>query len=221
MTTKPRQAFNPESFLAKVGKGRSIDTYHKGQVIFAQGGRGDRVFYLQSGRVKSTIIANNGKEAIVAIMGTGQFFGEKCLAGYARRMSTAETLTECVIVRLDKTVILHLIHQQPAFADMVITRLLDRTIRIEADLTDHLCNSSEKRLARLLLLLAGIDKKRKRKSIIAKVDQQTLAAMIGTTRSRVSFFMNKFRKLGLIGYDGSIENGIEVHASLLNVVLQG
>ncbi len=220
MAMKRRRSFNLKSFLAKAGKGRSIGEYSRGQIVFSQGDRADAVFYLKSGKVKSTIVANNGKKAIVAIMGPHQFFGEKCLAGHARRMSTAEALTESVVLRLERAAIRRVIHRQPVFADMFITRLLDRTVRIESDLTNHLCHSSEERLARLLLLLAHFDEERKQKPRIAKISQETLASMIGTTRSRVSYFMNKFRKLGLIAYKSGMEDGIEVRVQLLNAALQ-
>jgi CRP-like cAMP-binding protein len=218
MAIKLRRSFNSKS-LAKVGKGLSIDEHSKGQIVFSQGDRADAVFYLKSGKVKSTIVAKNGKEAIVAIIGPQEFFGESCLARHPRRMSTVETLVGSVVARMEKKAIRRMIHQQPAFADMLIGRLLDRTVRIEADLADHLCNSSEKRLARLLLLLANFGKKAKQKRKIARISQETLASMIGTTRSRVSFFMNKFRKQGLVDYNGDSEDGIEVHSSLLDAIL--
>ena len=215
-----RPSFDPKSFLAKIGEGRSIGKYHKGQTVFSQGDPANAVFYLQKGKAKVTVVSEHGKEAVVAILGTNEFFGEACLAGQTQRIATVKAMVESVIVRLDKAAIVRVIHQEPAFAEMFIAHLVGRSIRVEADLVDQLFNSSEKRLARLLLLLANIGKDLKPEPIIAKISQATLAEMIGTTRSRVSFFMNKFRKLGLIGYDGSIENGIEVHGSLLNVVLQ-
>ena len=215
MTIKRRALFNPKSFLAKVGEGRSIDTYHKDQIVFSQGDPADAVFYIQKGKVKVTVVSEQGKEAVVAIPGTNEFFGEGCLAGQAKRIATVTTMTESVIVRLEKAAILRVIHQEPAFAELFIAHLLDRTIRVEADLVDQLFNSSEKRLARLLLLLTNFGKEEKPEPIIAKISQETLADMIGTTRSRVSFFMNKFRKLGFIHYNG----GIQVHSSLLNLVL--
>ena len=215
MTITRRALFNPKSFLAKVGEGRSIDTYHKDQIVFSQGDPADAVFYIQKGKVKVTVVSEQGKEAVVAIPGTNEFFGEGCLAGQAKRIATVTTMTESVIVRLEKAAIVRVIHQEPAFAELFIAHLLDRTIRVEADLVDQLFNSSEKRLARLLLLLANFGKEDKPEPIIAKISQETLAEMIGTTRSRVSFFMNKFRKLGFIHYNG----GIQVHSSLLNLVL--
>ena len=215
MATKRRRTFDPKSFLAKVGDGRSIGKYRKGQIVFSQGDAGDAVFYIQKGKVKVTVVSEQGKEAVVAILGTNEFFGEGCLAGQVQRIATVTTMTDSVIVRLEKAAIVRVIHQEPAFSEMFIAHLLGRTIRVEADLVDQLFNSSEKRLARLLLLLANFGKEGKPEPMIAKISQETLAEMIGTTRSRVSFFMNKFRKLGFIEYNG----GIEVHSSLLNVVL--
>jgi CRP/FNR family cyclic AMP-dependent transcriptional regulator len=215
MATKPRPPFDPKSFLAKVGEGRSIGRYRKDQIVFSQGDAADTVFYIQRGKVKVTVVSEQGKEAIVATLGTNEFFGEGCLAGQAQRMATAATMTDSVIARLEKAAVVRVIHEEPAFSEMFIAHLLGRTIRVEADLVDQLFNSSEKRLARLLLLLANFGKEGKPEPMIAKISQETLAEMIGTTRSRVSFFMNKFRKLGFINYNG----GIEVHSSLLNVVL--
>ena len=183
--------------------------------MFAQGDPADAVFYIQKGKVKITIVSEQGKEAVVAILAADEFLGEGCLAGQAQRIATAAAMTESVILRLEKAAIVRVIHQEPAFSEMFIAHLLGRTIRVEADLVDQLFNSSEKRLARVLLLLANFGKESKPEPIIAKISQETLAEMIGTTRSRVSFFMNKFRKLGFIHYNG----GIEVHSSLLNAVL--
>jgi len=210
-----RRPFNPKSFLAKVGEGRSIDRYGKNHTVFSQGDPADAVFYIQKGKAKVTVVSEQGKEAVVAIFGTNEFFGEGCLAGQAQRIATVTTMADSVIMRLEKIAVVDVIHREPAFSEMFIAHLLGRTIRVEADLVDQLFNSSEKRLARLLLLLANFGKEGKPEPIIAKISQETLAEMIGTTRSRVSFFMNKFRKLGLIDYNG----GIHVHSSLLNVVL--
>ena len=215
MATKRRASFSPKAFLAKVGEGRSIGTHRKGQIVFSQGDPADAVFYVQRGKVKVTVVSDQGKEAVVAILELDDFFGEACLAGQAQRISTVATMTEAVIVRLEKAAIIRVIHEEPAFSEMFMAHLLGRTIRVEADLIDQLFNSSEKRLARLLLLLANFGKEGKPEPIIAKISQETLAEMIGTTRSRVSFFMNRFRKLGFIKYNG----GIEVHSSLLNAVL--
>jgi CRP/FNR family transcriptional regulator, cyclic AMP receptor protein len=216
---KGKISFDPKTFLARVGDGRSLAKYRKSQIVFSQGEIGDAVFYIQKGKVKVTVVSEQGKEAVVAILGTDEFFGEGCIAGQVQRMSTVAAMTDAVIVRLEKAAIVRVIHQEPAFSEMFIAHLLGRAIRVEADLVDQLFNSSEKRLARMLLLLANFGKETKPEPIIAKISQETLAEMIGTTRSRVSFFMNKFRKLGFIEYNGSIENGIEVHSSLLNVVL--
>ena len=215
MATKRQPPFDPKSFLAKVGEGRSIGEYRKDAIVAAQGDPADAVFYIQSGKVKLTVVSEQGKEAVVAMLGTNDFFGEGCLAGQTRRIATAAAMTDSVIVRLEKAAIVRVIHQEPAFSGMFIAHLLARAIRVEADLVDQLFNSSEKRLARLLLLLANFGKEEKPEPILAKISQETLADMIGTTRSRVSFFMNKFRKLGFIDYNGDIE----VHSSLLNVVL--
>ena len=216
MATKSRPSFDPKSFLALVGEGRSIGEYRKDEIVFSQGDPADAVFYIQSGKVKVTVVSEQGKEAVVAMLGTNDFFGEGCLAGQAQRIATVATMTDSVIVRLEKAAIVRVIHQEPAFSGMFIAHLLARAIRVEADLVDQLFNSSEKRLARMLLQLANFGKDEKPEPILAKISQETLADMIGTTRSRVSFFMNKFRKLGLIDYNGSIE----VHSSLLNVVLR-
>ena len=215
MATKSRPSFDPKSFLAVVGEGRGIGEYRKDQIVFSQGDPADAVFYIQSGKVKVTVVSEQGKEAVVAMLGTNDFFGEGCLAGQAQRIATVATRTDSVIVRLEKAAIVCVIRQEPAFSGMFIAHLLARAIRVEADLVDQLFNSSEKRLARLLLLLANFGKEDKPEPMIAKISQETLAEMIGTTRSRVSFFLNKFRKLGLIDYNGCIE----VHSSLLNVVL--
>jgi CRP-like cAMP-binding protein len=216
MPIKRRPSFNPKSFLAKVGEGRSIHAYRGEQIVFGQGDPADAVFYLENGKVKVTVVSEQGKEAIVAILGANAFFGEGCLAGQKQRIATAATITDSVIVRLEKAAILRVIHQEPAVSELFIAHLLGRNIRVEADLVDQLFNSSQKRLARLLLLLANFGKDDKPEPIIAKISQETLADMIGTTRSRVSFFMNKFRKLGFIHYNGG---GLEVHSSLLNLVL--
>ncbi|QCI63369.1 Crp/Fnr family transcriptional regulator [Phreatobacter stygius] len=215
MAIKAKPPFDAKAFLAKVGEGRSIGKYHKDQVVFTQGDPADSVFYIQKGKVKVTVISEQGKEAVVAMLGTSDFVGEGCLAGQTRRIATVAALAECVIVRLEKAAIIRVLHDEPAFSELFIAHLLTRTIRVEEDLIDQLFNSSEKRLARLLLLLANFGKEGKPEPVIAKISQETLAEMIGTTRSRVSFFMNKFRKLGFIEYNG----GIEVHSSLLNVIL--
>jgi CRP/FNR family cyclic AMP-dependent transcriptional regulator len=215
MPTKPRPLFDPKSFLAKVGDGRSIGRYSKAQVVYSQGDPADAVFYIQRGKVKATVVSEQGKEAVIATLGANDFLGEGCLAGQTRRMTSVVTMMESTIARIEKAAIIRVIHDEPAFSEMFIGHLLERTIRVEADLVDQLFNSSEKRLARLLLLLANFGKEANPEPMIAKISQETLAEMIGTTRSRVSFFMNKFRKLGFIDYNG----GIKIHSSLLNVVL--
>ncbi len=215
MATKRRSSFDPKVFLAKIGDGHAVSKYRKDQIIFSQGDPADAVFYVQRGKVKLTVISEQGKEAVIAILGTNEFFGEGCLAGQTQRIATVAAMTDSVITRLEKAAIIQVIHQEPTFSEKFIAHLLARSIRVEADLVDQLFNSSEKRLARLLLLLANFGKEGQPEPVIPKISQETLAEMIGTTRSRVSFFMNKFRKLGFIDYNG----GIEVHSSLLNVVL--
>jgi CRP-like cAMP-binding protein len=207
--------FDPETFLAKVGEGRSLVDYHKNRVVFAQGDKADAIFYVQKGKVKLTVISKQGKEAVVAILGDHEFFGEGCLTAQPLRMATATTLTPCAILRLEKPAMLRVLHTEPTFAQRFITHLLARNIRIEEDLVDQLFNSAEKRLARALLLLANFGKEGRPEAILPKISQETLAEMIGTTRSRVSSFMNKFRKLGFIEYN----DGLEVHSGLLNVIL--
>jgi CRP/FNR family cyclic AMP-dependent transcriptional regulator len=215
MTPKSKPVFNPKSFLAKVGKGKTHTDYQKDQKVFSQGDGAQAIFYLKKGKVKLTVVSKQGKEAVIAILGAGDFFGEGCLAGQPQRMSTVTTLSECSIVRIDKADTVGVLHDEPAFSEMFLHYLLSRNIRIEEDLVDHLFNSSEKRLARVLLLLANFGKEGKPETVIPKMSQETLAEIIGTTRSRVSHFMNKFRKLGFIAYNGHLE----VHSSLLNVVL--
>jgi CRP/FNR family transcriptional regulator, cyclic AMP receptor protein len=215
MASRQNASFDPKSFLAKVGEGRSISKYRKDQVVFTQGDSADSVFYIQKGKVKVTVVSEQGKEAVVAVLGPDDFFGEGCLAGQPRRMATVSAMADGLFMRLEKAAIVRVIHDEPAFSEMFIAHLLARTIRVEEDLVDQLFNSSEKRLARVLLLLANFGKEGRPQPVIAKISQETLAEMVGTTRSRVSFFMNKFRKLGFIQYNGSLE----VHSSLLNVVL--
>jgi len=212
---KAKLPFDPKVFLAKINGGRSISNYRKGQIVYTQGEPADSVFYIQSGKVKKTVVSEEGKEAVVAVLETGNFFGEGCLTGQPLRLATVSTMMECVIVRITKADVIRVIHEEPAFAELFIAHLLARNLRVEEDLVDQLFNSSEKRLARILLLLAHFGKDGRPEPIIAKISQETLAEMIGTTRSRVSFFMNKFRELGFVKYNGRIE----VHSSLLNVVL--
>jgi CRP-like cAMP-binding protein len=211
-TTK---GFDPKAFLASVGEGRSILTRKVGQTIFSQGDPADALFFLQKGKVKVTTISQQGKEAVVAILGAADFFGEGCLAGQPRRISTVAALSDCSIARMDKVAVIKVLHEQPTFSELFMRYLLARNIRIEADLIDQLFNSSEKRLARLLLLLANFGKEGAPQPVLGKISQETLAEMVGTTRSRVSYFMNKFRRLGFIEYNGHLE----VHSSLLSVVL--
>ena len=185
-----RAAFSPRAFLAKVGEGRTINTYRKNHVVFSQGDRADAVFYIQKGKAKVTVISEQGKEAVVAILGPGEFFGEGCLGGQTQRIATVAIMTEAVVMRLDKTAIVRVIHKEPAFSELFIAHLLGRTIRVEADLVDQLFNSSERRLARALLLLANFGKDAPSEPITPKISHEMLAEMIGTTRARVTFFMN-------------------------------
>jgi CRP/FNR family transcriptional regulator, cyclic AMP receptor protein len=207
--------FNAQQFLTKVGQRQTGLVSPKKHAIFTQGDAAEAVFYIQTGKVKLTVVSQQGKEAVIAILERGAFFGESCLAGQRVRTATATAVEDCNIVRIDKNAMMRVLHEEPAFAELFMTYLLAHTIRIEEDLVDQLFNSSEKRLARALLLLAHFGKEGKPETVIAKISQETLAEMIGTTRSRVSFFMNKFRKLGFIDYNGELR----VHSSLLNVVL--
>ena len=215
MKTKLGLQFEPMALLDKAGEGRAASSYASGQVIFAQGDPADAVFYVETGRVKLTIVSGQGKEAVVGIYSATDFFGEASLAGQPLRIATATAMSECLIVRLGKSAMIRMLHDEPTFSELFVAHLLSRNIRVEADLVDQLFNSSEKRLARVLLLLANFGKEGKPEAVIPNITQETLAEMIGTTRSRVSFFMNKFRKLGFIEYNGKLS----VHSSLLNVVL--
>jgi CRP/FNR family transcriptional regulator, cyclic AMP receptor protein len=212
---KAAKGFDPKLFLARVGEGKSILKFNKNDVIFSQGTGADTVFYIQKGRIKVLVVSEQGKEAVVGILESGQFFGEGCLNGHALRISTTIALEECVVTSITKAAMLSALKSEPKFSELFMAYLLSRNSRIEEDLIDQLFNSSEKRLARLLLLLANFGKDGTPQPITTQVSQETLAEMIGTTRSRVSFFMNKFRKLGFITYNGKIE----VHSSLLNAVL--
>jgi CRP/FNR family transcriptional regulator, cyclic AMP receptor protein len=207
--------FDPNIFLAKVGKGKTVSNYLKDQIVFSQGEVADAVFYIQQGKVKLTVVSEQGKEAVVAMLGPGHFFGEGCLNGHPLRIATTRAVDKCLITRLEKATMLATIHNESEFSELFMSYLLTRNSRIEEDLIDQLFNSSEKRLARLLLLLANFGKEGRPEPIVGKVSQETLAEMIGTTRARVSFFMNKFRRLGFIEYNGKLE----VHSSLLNMVL--
>ena len=208
--------FDAQAFLAKVGEGKTVLAFHKNETVFSQGDAADAIFYIQKGRAKVVVLSAQGKEAIVGILEPGQFFGEGCLNGNPLRISTTMALEECVITAITKPAMLTALHAEPKFSELFMSYLLKRNSRIEEDLIDQLFNSSEKRLARLLLLLADFGKDGSRQPTKVRVSQETLAEMIGTTRSRVSFFMNKFRKLGFISYNGEIE----VHNSLLNAVLR-
>jgi len=208
--------FDPQKFLAKVGDGKIIFTCQKNQVVFSQGDLANAVFYIQNGNVKLTVISKHGKEAVIAMLGAGCFFGEGCLNGHPLRIATARAVDGCEITRIDKATMIATIHNKAGFSELFMSHLLTRNGRIEEDLIDQLFNSSEKRLVRLLLLLANFGKDGKPEPIVGKFSQETLAEMIGTTRSRVSNFMNKFRDLGFISYTGG---SIEVHSSLLNALL--
>jgi CRP/FNR family transcriptional regulator, cyclic AMP receptor protein len=215
MKRKGKLPFDPKKFLAKMGEGKTISKYRKNQIVFSQGEVADSVFYIQQGKVKLTVVSELGKEAMVAILEPGHFFGEGCLNGHPLRIATTRAMDECVITRVEKATMIATIHKEPDFSELFMSYLLTRNGRIEEDLIDQLFNSSEKRLARLLLLLANFGKEGRPEPIVGKFSQEMLAEMIGTTRSRVSFFMNKFRKLGFIEYNGKLE----VHSSLLNMVL--
>ncbi len=211
--------FDPNTFLATIGEGRKNLAVSKKQGIFAQGDAADAVFYIQKGRVKLIVVSKIGREATIGILGEGNFFGEGALAGQALRMGSASAMTDCEIQRIEKKAMVAALHREHAFSDMFVAYLLARNIRYEEDLVDQLFNSSEKRLARVLLLLAHFGKEGVPEPVVPKISQETLAEMVGTTRSRVSFFMNRFRKLGFIHYAGGLEGGLQVHSSLLNVVL--
>jgi CRP-like cAMP-binding protein len=218
VATKTR-GFDPDTFLATIGAGRKILSVPKKQVIFAQGDSADSVFYIQNGKVRLTVVSQAGKEATIAIVGERNFFGEGALAGQVLRMGSAEAMTDCDLLRVEKKAMMEALHREHAFSDMFVAYLLARNIRYEEDLVDQLFNSSEKRLARVLLLLAHFGKEGIPETVVPKISQETLAAMVGTTRSRVSFFMNRFRKMGFIHYAGGTEGALQVHSSLLNVVL--
>jgi len=213
---KKKRDFDPKTFLATIGEGRKVLAHSRKQTIFTQGDAADAVFYIQEGKVRLTVVSKIGKEATLGILNTGDFFGEGALAGQPMRMGSATALTDCELLRIDKKAMMLALHREHTFSDLFVAYLLSRNIRYEEDLVDQLFNSSEKRLARLLLLLAHFGKEGAPEIVIPKISQETLAEMIGTTRSRVSFFMNRFRKLGFLDYG---ESGLQVHSSLLNVVL--
>jgi CRP/FNR family cyclic AMP-dependent transcriptional regulator len=212
---KRRRKFDPQTFLSTIDGGRKITDFPKRQIIFAQGDSCDAVFYIQKGNVKLTVLSKSGQEATIGILNESAFFGEGCLTGQALRMCSATAMTDCTVMRIDKKSMMDVIHRERAFSEMFVAYLLTRNIRYEEDLIDQLFNSSEKRLARVLLLLAHFGKEGKPEVAIPKISQETLAEMVGTTRGRVNFFMNRFRKLGFVRYNGELE----VHSSLLNVVL--
>jgi CRP/FNR family transcriptional regulator, cyclic AMP receptor protein len=209
--------FDPQTFLSTINGGRKIATFLKKQTIFAQGNSSDAVFYIKEGKVKLTVVSKIGKEAAIGILSEGAFFGEGCLTGQTLRLCSATAMTDCSVMRIDKKAMIQVLHEEQTFSDVFVAYLLARNIRYEEDLVDQLFNSSEKRLARILLLLAQFGKEGKPETVIPKMSQETLAEMIGTTRSRVSFFLNRFRKLGFIDYHGG--DDLRVHSSLLNIVL--
>jgi CRP-like cAMP-binding protein len=217
MGRKQAAAFDAKAFLTRFGTGRSLALYRKKQVIFAQGDAADAVFYLENGRVKLTVVSERGKSAVVAMLARGDFFGEGCLAGQPVRMATASAMSDVSVVRVERQAMVALLHDPSLFSERFMTHLLARNVRFEEDLVDQLFNSSEKRLARVLLLLARFGKEGKTEPVIPKISQEVLAEMVGTTRPRISGFMNKFRKLGFIEYNG----GLHIHSSLLNVLLHG
>ncbi len=212
--TKKRD-LDPNTFLAILGEGRTVLSFSKKQTIYTQGDAADAIFYIQSGKVRLTVVSRDGKEATVGMLGDGLFFGEGSLGGQALRMGSAAAMTDCTILRIDKQAMMQALHREHGFSDMFVSYLLARNIRYEEDLIDQLFNSTEKRLARVLVLLAYFGKEGKPETVVPKISQETLAEMIGTTRSRVSYFMNRFRKLGFIDYNGALQ----VHSSLLSVVL--
>jgi CRP-like cAMP-binding protein len=216
---KKNPTFDPDAFLATVGEGRRLLTVPKKKGIFTQGDAADSVFYIKSGKVRLTVVSKIGKEATIAILSAGDFFGEGSLAGQTIRMGSAAAMTDCELLRIEKKAMMNTLHREQTLSDMFVGYLLARNIRYEEDLVDQLFNSSEKRLARVLLMLAHFGKEGVPETVVPKISQETLAEMVGTTRSRVSFFMNRFRKLGFIDYAGGVEGGLQVHSSLLNVVL--
>jgi CRP/FNR family transcriptional regulator, cyclic AMP receptor protein len=213
---KKKLGFDPKQFLATIGQGRKVGSFPKKQTIFAQGDAADAVFYIQQGKVRLTVVSTIGKEATLGILTEGDFFGEGCLAGQPLRMGSADAMIDCELMQIDKKAMMLALHQEHTLSDLFTAYLLGRNIRYEEDLVDQLFNSSEKRLARTLLLLAHFGKEGVPETVVPKISQETLAEMVGTTRSRVSFFMNRFRKLGFVDYG---EGGLQVHSSLLNVVL--
>src|ERR1700722_8111520 len=219
MSIKKKRDFDPNTFLATIGEGRRFVLFPKKQTIFTQGDAADAVFYIQEGKVRLTVVSKIGKEATLGILNAGEFFGEGGLAGQSLRMGSATAMTDCQLLQIDKKAMMLALHQEHTLSDLFTAYLLGRNIRYEEDLVDQLFNSSEKRLARTLLLLAHFGKEGVPETVVPKISQETLAEMVGTTRSRVSFFMNRFRKLGFVDYAGGTEGALQVHSSLLNVVL--
>ena len=217
VASKTVSKFDTETFLSTIDGGRKMAIFPKKQAIFVQGDLSDAVFYIQKGKVKLTVVSKTGKEATIGILNERDFFGESCLTGQALRMFSATAMTDCSVMRIDKKAMMEVLHGQHTFSDMFVAYLLTRNIRYEEDLVDQLFNSSEKRLARILLLLAHFGKEGKQEVVIPRISQETLAEMVGTTRARVSFFMNRFRKLGFIDYHAG--HDFQVHSSLLNIVL--
>src|ERR1700675_4896102 len=215
---KKKSDFDPRKFLATIGDGRKVVSFAQKQTIFTQGDAADAIFYIQEGKIRLTVVSKIGKEATLGILSEGEFFGEGSLAGQPLRMGSATAMTDCELMRIDKKTMILALRQEHTLSDLFTAYLLGRNIRFEEDLVDHLFNSSEKRLARVLLLLARFGKAGVPETVIPQISQETLAEMVGTTRSRVSFFMNKFRRSGFVDYDGG--SGLQVHSSLLNVVLQ-
>ena len=216
-TAKKKISFDPKEFLATIGEGRKVVLFTRKETIVAQGAPADAVFYIQQGKARLTVVSDSGKEATIGVLTDGDFFGEGCLAGQPLRMASATAMTDCQLLRIEKKAMMEALQREHALSDVFVAYLLRRTIRYEEDLVDQLFNSSEKRLARVLLLLAHFGKEGTPQTVIPKISQETLAEMVGTTRSRVSFFMNRFRKLGFVDYDGG--SGLQVHSSLLNIVL--
>jgi CRP/FNR family cyclic AMP-dependent transcriptional regulator len=210
---------NPEAIIAKLNGGRTDVKYQKDQVVYSQGDAADSVFYVQSGKVKVTVVSEEGKEAVVAILLPGSFSGEECLTGHTLRISTVKTLTECQLIRIAKASIVRALHEDHEFSELFTAYLMERNIRVQEDLVDQLLNSTEKRWARLLLILANYGKEDRPDPIVPKINQETLAEMVGTTRTRVNFFMNKFRQFGFIEYDGDTKGEVKVNRSLLNMLL--
>jgi len=215
MDGEAKPSFDAASFLTVPQKGRTTSTYQAGRMLFSQGDPADSLFYIESGKIKITILSEQGKEAVIALLGTGDFCGEQCMAGQTMRTTAATTMGECTVTRVEKAIIIRLVHDEPAFAEWLISHLLDRNVRIESDLVNQLFNSTEKRLARLLLILANFGKEGKPEPIVPMISQETMAETIGATRTRVNFFMNKFRQSGFIDYNGTLT----VRSSLLSVVL--